>query len=100
MSASSFGMQLSIHWMITRLETMFCLSLPPVVKTNNPEKLATDTGRRQTIQRNWQQTQDKDKQYRETDNRHRTKTNNTKTHQYTQKNKQKPYPDKPDSATS
>jgi hypothetical protein len=31
MSASSFGMQLSIHWMITRLETMFCLSLPPVV---------------------------------------------------------------------
>ena len=44
---------------------------------DNPEKLATDTGRRQTIQRNWQQTQDEDKQYRETGNRHRTKTNNT-----------------------
>jgi hypothetical protein len=30
-----------------------------------------------TRQRNWQQTQDEDKQYRETGNRHRTKTNNT-----------------------
>jgi hypothetical protein len=33
---------------------------------DNPEKLATDTGRRQTIQRNWQQTQDEDKQYKNT----------------------------------